>query len=131
MQGTSKLASNTSPLSQTANENMHPSAGENSFTELAAEDEKAFKLRLEFANGNRFFFAYAYMLHVEYLNTEGVLKIYTAEKEIAIKGRGLDRIEEQLYDNRLKLIRESKIALVKEKTMIFVKSIEVNDRFEE
>ncbi|MEL6717321.1 MAG: hypothetical protein AAFP82_01255 [Bacteroidota bacterium] len=110
---------------------MHPPLDANELIELAVEGETAAKLRLEFANGNRFFFPYAYMLQVEYINTKGELKLYTAQKEITIKGRGLDQLEELLYDNVVKTIKQSKIALVKEKSMLFVKSIEVVDRFEE
>ena len=110
---------------------MYPPLDDNDFVELVKEGQVANKLRLEFANGNRFFFSYAYMLHVEYLNSEGTLKLYTAQKEIIIKGRGLDQIEQLLYDNGVKSIKESKIALVKEKSMLFVKSIEVVDRFED
>ncbi|MEM8527830.1 MAG: hypothetical protein AAGG68_24525, partial [Bacteroidota bacterium] len=118
-------------LSDTANENMHPPLDENGFVELAEDGKVAAKLRLEFANGNRFFFPYAYMLQVEYINTKGELKLYTAQKEITIKGRGLDQLEELLYDNVVKTIKQSKIALVKEKSLLFVRSIEVVDRFEE
>ncbi|MEM9885985.1 MAG: hypothetical protein AAF849_08840 [Bacteroidota bacterium] len=108
---------------------MHPPLDANALIELAIEGETAAKLRLEFANGNRFFFPYAYMLQVEYINTKGELKLYTAQKEITIKGRGLDQLEELLYENMVKTIKQSKIALVKEKSMLFVKSIEVVDRF--
>lgn len=118
-------------LSETANENMHPPLDASDLIELAQDGKVAAKLRLEFANGNRLFFPYAYMLQVEYLNTLGELKLYTAEKEITIKGRGLDQLEELLYDNVVKTIKQSQIALVKKKSMLFVKSIEVENRFEE
>lgn len=107
---------------------MYPPPSTSEFIELAEEGKIAAKLRLKFANGNRLFFPYAYMHHVEYLNSDGTIKLFTGDKEIIIKGRGLDQLEELIYDNVIKTIRESKIALVKEKSMLFIKSIEVFDR---
>ena len=114
-------------LVETANENMVPFTGGHSFTELEEDDRPALKIRLEFKNGNRYFFPYAYLTAVEY-DVTGMLKLYTSEKEILITGRGLHEIEEHLYDNRIKVIKESKLNFPNSEKGLYIKSIEINDR---
>ncbi len=111
----------------TANENMGPPPQEDACLELEIKDSPAVKLRLELKNGNRCFFPYAYMLRAEY-DTKGVLTIFTSEQEIIIKGRGLDYIEDRLYDSQVKSIKESRISMDSGQGAVFVNSIEIFDR---
>lgn len=129
MQATSTSTTKTPPLSPGANDRMQPPTLSFTLMELSEEGERVLNLRLELANGNRFFFPYAYLIQVEYLNSEGALKLYTAEKEIIITGRGLDQVEECLYNNEIKTLKESKIALIQDKNAVFIKSINVTNRF--
>ena len=95
--------------------------------ELMPKGEKAPKLKLIFKNGNRCTFPYAYLLRIEF-NVDGFLYIYTSEKEIAIEGRGLDHLEDRLYDNQVKWIRESRLSFDIKQGQVFVKSVEVRER---
>jgi len=114
-------------LLETANENMIPFPGSSPCFELGPEDKPTAKLRLLWKDGNRCFFPYAYMLRAEF-QAEGILTIYTSEQEIVIKGRGLDHIEDLLYESQVRSIQESKVTFDAGNGPVFVSSIEIVDR---
>jgi hypothetical protein len=60
----------------------------------------------------------------------GTLSLFTSEKEIVIEGRGLDFLEERLYDNQMVWIRESKGTFDSGQDRVFVKGIKVRNRLE-
>ena len=95
--------------------------------ELVPKDQMAPKLKFIFKNGNRCTFPYAYFLRTEF-DASGILYLFTSEKEIIIEGRGLDYIEEMLYENQVKWIRESNLSLDPKLDRVFVKGIEVRER---
>ncbi|MFM9949442.1 MAG: hypothetical protein ACKV1O_16010 [Saprospiraceae bacterium] len=72
---------------------------------LAGSGRNAHKLKLIFKNGNRHSFPYAYMSEVEF-DVEGKLTILTSDREITIEGRGLDVLEEWLFENKVVWIKE-------------------------
>lgn len=109
-----------------ANEN-EASAPTYSCYELMPKDELAPKLKLVFKNGNRCTFPYAYLLRIEY-DVNGTLSVFTSDKEIIIQGRGLDELEDRLYDNQVKWISESQQSFDVRSEKVFVKEIEVRDR---
>ena len=95
--------------------------------ELVPKDQMAPKLKFILSNGNRYTFPYAYVLRTEY-DVEGVLSIFTSEKEIIIHGRGLDYIEDRLYENQVKCIKEMKHSLRNGQSQIFVEQVTIKDR---
>lgn len=114
-------------IRETANQNMVPSSDLSACLELETEDKPAAKLRLVWKDGRRSFFPYAYVLRTEF-QPDGVLTIVTSELEIVIKGRGLDYVEECLYETKVKSIRESKVTLDSGRGSVYVASIEVRER---
>ncbi|MEO0686347.1 MAG: hypothetical protein AAFY76_15250, partial [Cyanobacteria bacterium J06649_11] len=111
---------------RTANENEKSVPIHNCY-ELAPKGELAPKLKLIFKSGNRCTFPYAYLLRTEY-DVQGILSVFTADKEIIIRGRGLDELEDRLYDNQVKWISESQKPFDTNSERVFVKSIEVKDK---
>ena len=69
------------------------------------------------------------MISVAYSNSNGSLTILTADKEIQISGEGMDILEEQIYDNIRKTVRESKVAMFDPDTPVVVKTIRIQDRY--
>ena len=111
---------------ETANQNNVETLSSNCL-ELVAKDQMAPKLKFILSNGNRYTFPYAYIVRIEY-DVQGVLSVFTSEKEIAIYGQGLDFVEDRLYDNQVKWIKEAKQNLNINQAKILVKSIEIKDR---
>mgnify|MGYP006287955221 FL=1 len=109
-----------------ANENA-PETLVNSCFELVPKGQMAPKLKLIFKNGNRCTFPYAYLLRTEY-DTNGILTLFTSEKEIVIEGRGLDFIEDMLYGNQVKWIQESLATLDVIQEKVFIKGMEIRER---
>ena len=114
-------------LQETANENQIRSARFFSFIDYAEDQKPAAKLRLEYKNGNRCSLPYAYILRVEY-ETVGIIKLITSELVYVITGRGLEKLEENLHENRVKTIRESKVVMDSGQGDLFIKSISVEPK---
>jgi hypothetical protein len=112
---------------ESANENEQETVQSDACFELMPKDEMAPKLKFIFRNGNRCTIPYAYFLRMEF-DIEGILYLFTTEKEVVIEGRGLDYLEDRLYDNQVVWIRESKGALDAGQSRVFVKRVEVWDR---
>ncbi|MEM6628840.1 MAG: hypothetical protein AAF694_04175 [Bacteroidota bacterium] len=111
---------------ESANQNSR-SATTSPCVGLAPENHRAPKLRLIFKNGNRCTIPYAYFLRTEY-NSEGSLSLFTVEKEVVIQGRGLDLLEDWLYDNHVVWIKESHVVFDGSAEPIYVSGIEVKER---
>ena len=94
---------------------------------LAPENHRAPKLKLIFKNGNRCTIPYAYFLRTEY-NSEGSLSLFTMELEVLIEGRGLDLLEDWLYDNQVIWVKESHVAFDRSTEPVYVEGIEVRER---
>ncbi|WP_367389091.1 hypothetical protein [Lewinella sp. LCG006] len=90
---------------RSVNENEDPGLLHGCY-ELVPKGELAPKLKLVFKNGNRCTFPYAYLLRTEF-DVQGTLTVFTSEKVIVIHGRGLDELENRLYDSQVKWISES------------------------
>ena len=114
---------------ESANEN-NPSLNINNVPScigIAESGRIAYKLKLIFKNGNRCFFPYAYISEVAF-DVEGRLTILTSEREIIIEGRGLDNLEEWLFESRVKWVKEDNRSIDPHVEGIFVKKIEIEDR---
>lgn len=85
------------------------------------------KLKFIFRNDNRCTIPYTYLIRTEF-NMAGFLSLFSSEKEIVIEGRGLDYLEDRLYDNQVVWIRESKQAFDSGQDRVLVRGIEVRDR---
>jgi len=110
---------------ESANENAPAPAF--SCVGIAESGRMAYKLKLIFKNGNRYFFPYAYMSEVNF-EAEGRLIIRTSEREIIIEGRGLDNLEEWLFESRVAWVKEDNRSIDPHEEGIFISKIEVNDR---
>ena len=84
----------------------------------------AYKLKLIFKNGNRHFFPYAYISEVAF-DIEGRLTILTSEREIVIEGRGLDNLEEWIFESRVKWVKEDNRSFDPHEEGVFISSIQV------
>ena len=96
---------------------------------IAESGRIAYKLKLIFRNGNRVFFPYAYISEVAF-DVEGRLTLLTSEREIIIEGRGLDNLEEWIFESRLKWVKEDNRSFDPHEEGIFVRRIEVRGRGE-
>jgi hypothetical protein len=114
---------------ESANQNGQETVQSDACFELLPKDERAPKLKFIFRNGNRCTIPYAYFLRTEF-DMAGTLSLFTSEKEIVIEGRGLDFLEERLYDNQMVWIRESKGTFDSGQDRVFVKGIKVRNRLE-
>jgi len=94
---------------------------------LESAGRNAYKLKLIFKNGDRRFFPYAYISEVGF-DVEGKLTILTAEREIIIEGRGLDALEEWLFESKVRWVKEDNRSIDPYEENIFVAKIEVRDR---
>jgi hypothetical protein len=112
---------------ESANQNDQEAVRQEDCFELVPKDEMAPKLKFIFRNGNRCTIPYTYLIRTEF-DMAGTLSLFTSEKEIVIEGRGLDYLEDRLYDNQVVWIRESKQAFDSGQDWVFVKGIEVRDR---
>ncbi len=112
---------------ESANQNEQEASLQEACFELLPKDEMAPKLKFIFRNGNRCTIPYAYLLRVEF-DVAGVLSLFTSEKEIVIKGRGLGFLEDWLYDNQVIWVRESNITVDLGRDKVFIKSIELRKR---
>ena len=113
----------------TANENNPAPAKTEGFTCVGLEQAGriAYKLKLIFKNGNRHFFPYAYISEVAF-DVEGKLTILTSEREIVIEGRGLDALEEWLFESKVKWVKEDNRSFDPFEEGVFVGRIEVRER---
>ncbi len=116
---------------ESANENDPALSGVRSFScvGIAESGRIAYKLKLIFKNGNRHFFPYAYMSEVAF-DIEGRLTILTSEREIVIEGRGLDNLEEWIFESRVTWVKEDNRSFDPHEEGMFVRRIEVRDRRE-
>lgn len=112
---------------ESANQNEQETIQSDACFELVAKDQIAPKLKFIFKNGNRCTIPYAYLLRTEF-DMAGILSLFTSDKEIVIEGRGLDFLEDRLYENQVVWIRESKASFDSGQDRVFVKGIEVRDR---
>lgn len=114
---------------ESANQNEQEAVLQEDCFELVPKDEMAPKLKFIFRNGNRCTIPYTYLIRTEF-DMAGTLSLFTSEKEIVIEGRGLDYLEDRLYDNQVVWIRESKQAFDSGQDRVFVRRIEIIDRKE-
>ncbi len=112
---------------ESANQNKQEAVQLDACFELMPKEEMAPKLKFIFRNGNRCTIPYAYLLRTEF-DMAGTLFLFTTEKEIVIEGRRLDYLEEMLYENQVKWIRESNLSFDPSRDRVFVTGIEVRDR---
>jgi hypothetical protein len=114
---------------ESANENDPALSGAQSFScvGIAESGRIAYKLKLILKNGNRHFFPYAYMSEVAF-DIEGRLTILTSEREIIIEGRGLDILEEWIFESRVKWVKEDNRSIDPLEEGVFVRRIEVKKR---
>lgn len=111
-----------------ANENTPPPPVQKlSAVGLEVMGKQAQKLRFILKNGNRHVFSYAFIVEVIF-EVEGCLSIYTSEREIIILGRGLDKVEEWIFESRVTWIREDARSFDPQDEEVFVAKIEVNKR---
>jgi len=87
----------------------------------------AYKLKFILKNGNRHFFPYAYISEVAF-DIEGRLTILTSEREIIIEGRGLDNLEEWVFESRVKWVKEDNRSFDPHEEGIFISGIEVKTK---
>ncbi len=109
-----------------ANQN-NPSSQGSPCVGIEEAGRRAHKLKLIFKNGNRHSFPYAYMSEVIF-DVEGKITILTSEREIIIEGRGLDNLEEWIFESRVKWVKEDNRSFDPHEEGIFINTIEVKDR---
>ncbi len=112
-----------------ANENDPPPANMQHFScvGIAESGRSDYKLKLIFRNGNRRSFPYAYISEVAF-DVEGRFTILTSEREIIIEGRGLDNLEEWIFESRVKWLKEDNRSFDPHEEGVFVGRIEVRGR---
>lgn len=114
---------------ENANENNPTSVNSDPLPCVGFESagRNAHKLKLIFKNGDRRFFPYAYISEVAF-DAEGKVTILTSEREIIIEGRGLDNLEEWLFESKVRWVKEDNRSFDPFEENIFVAKIEVKDR---
>jgi hypothetical protein len=111
---------------ESANEN-EPDSLSYPCLQLVPKGETSPRLKFVFKNGHRIAIPYIYILRVEF-DPAGKLSIITAKQTFVIEGRGLDFLEERLFEGQLVAIKESKSTFDPGQYLVYLKRIEVRDR---
>ncbi len=92
--------------------------------QLVPKGETSPRLKFVFKNGHRVAIPYIYILRVEF-DPVGKLSIITAKQTFVIEGRGLDFLEERLFDGQVVAIKESKSTFDANLDPLFLKTIDI------